>query len=150
MSVKIRAMKPEDYDKVRSLWESIHGFAIRSIDDSREGILRFLDRNPGISAVAVDGEKIVGSILCGHDGRTGTFYHVCVEEEYRRRGIGKDMVVFCMRGLMEEKINTISLVAFLDNEAGNGFWNGIGWTMRSDLNQYEFKLNKENMIAYMR
>ncbi len=150
MSVKIRAMKPEDYDKVRSLWESIHGFAIRSIDDSREGILRFLDRNPGISAVAVDGEKIVGSILCGHDGRTGTFYHVCVEEDYRRRGIGKDMVVFCMRGLMEEKINTISLVAFLDNEAGNGFWNGIGWTMRSDLNQYEFKLNKENMIAYMR
>ena len=150
MSIKIRAMKPEDYDKVRSLWESIHGFAIRSIDDSREGILRFLDRNPGISAVAVDGEKIVGSILCGHDGRTGTFYHVCVEEKYRRRGIGKDMVVFCMRGLMEEKINTISLVAFLDNEAGNGFWNGIGWTMRSDLNQYEFKLNKENMIAYMR
>ena len=165
MAVTIRAMRPEDYDNVRALWESIHGFAIRSIDDSREGILRFLSRNPGISAVAVEtedypdgeavqaeasGETIVGSILCGHDGRTGTFYHVCVAEEHRRRGIGKEMVVFCMRGLMEEKINTISLVAFLDNEAGNGFWNGIGWTMRSDLNQYEFKLNTENIIAYMK
>ena len=154
MEITLRAMTPEDYDKVYALWESIHGFAIRSIDDSREGVERFLERNPGVSVVAVlgDGEeeagRIVGSILCGHDGRTASFYHVCVAEEFRRHGVGKDMVVFCMNALMECKINTISLVAFHDNITGNSFWNGIGWTMRSDLNQYEFKLNKENIIAF--
>ena len=145
-------MTPNDYSEVHDLWESIHGFGIRSIDDSEEGVTRFLERNPGTSVVACDGsqgsEKIVGTILCGHDGRTGYFYHVCVEEKYRRRGIGKDMVVFCMHALMKEKINTISLIAFNDNEAGNCFWNGIGWTKRSDVTQYEFKLNKDNIIAF--
>ena len=145
-------MTPADFSEVHKLWESIHGFALRSIDDSEEGVLRFLARNPGISVVAVDdgspSGKIVGSILCGHDGRTGYFYHVCVDEKYRRHGIGKKMVVSCMNALMKENINTISLIAFNDNEAGNGFWNGIGWTKRTDVTQYEFKLNKDNLIAF--
>ena len=166
MTAYLRAMTPDDYKEVHQLWESIHGFALRSIDDSEEGVLRFLERNPGTSVVALapcddpgstgvqrsgeepPSERIIGSILCGHDGRTGYFYHVCVEEEYRRHGIGKDMVVFCMNALMKEKINTISLIAFNDNETGNAFWNGIGWTRRSDVNQYEFKLNKDNIIAF--
>ena len=146
--VTLRAMEAEDYQEVRGLWESIRGFAIRSIDDSRENIVRFLQRNAGISVVAVREDRIVGAILCGHDGRTATFYHVCVAEECRREGIGKQMVVFCMNALIREQINTISLVAFTDNNVGNSFWNGIGWKMRSDVNQYEFRLNKKNVIAF--
>lgn len=148
--ITLRAMLAEDYDKVRALWESIRGFAIRSIDDSRENIVRFLARNEGISVVAEQAGEIVGAILCGHDGRTATFYHVCVAESCRRHGIGKQMVVFCMNALIREQINTISLVAFTDNDVGNRFWNGIGWKMRSDVNQYEFKLNTKNVIAFNR
>ena len=141
-------MEPADYQAVRTLWKSIHGFAMRSIDDAEENIVRFLRRNEGISVVAQQGTRIVGAILCGHDGRTATFYHVCVAEDCRRRGIGKQMVVFCMNALIREQINTISLVAFTDNNVGNRFWNGIGWKMRSDVNQYEFRLNERNVIAF--
>ena len=49
----IREMMPEDYDGVYQLWMSIKGFGIRSIDDSREGVERFLKRNPTTSVVAV-------------------------------------------------------------------------------------------------
>ena len=66
---EIRVMTIDDYDEVYSLWQTIHGFGIRSIDDSREGVLRFLKRNPTTSVVAVEDGKIVGAILCGHDGR---------------------------------------------------------------------------------
>lgn len=88
----IRTMTIEDYEGVKALWLSIKGFAIRSLDDSREGVARFLDRNPSSSVVAVEDGKIVGAILCGHDGRRGCLYHVCVAEEYRMRGIGRRMV----------------------------------------------------------
>lgn len=81
----VRAMTIEDYDEVLQLWHRIQGLGIRSIDDSREGVARFLNRNPGLSVVAQEDGKIVGSILCGHDGRRGCFYHVCVEEGYRHR-----------------------------------------------------------------
>ena len=95
----IRTMKAGDYEGVYSLWMSIKGFAMRSIDDSREGVERFLARNPKTSVVALEEGKIVGAILCGHDGRRGCMYHVCVHEDYRMRGIGKAMVVFAMEAL---------------------------------------------------
>ena len=144
----IRVMTIDDYDGVYALWKKIRGFGIRSIDDSREGVERFLERNPTTSVVAVKDGKIVGSILCGHDGRRGCLYHVCVDESYRRHGLGREMVVFAMRALKEEKINKVSLIAFTENDIGNAFWNTIGWTERLDLNYYDFTLNEENITAF--
>lgn len=145
----VRTMTNEDYDGLHALWMTIHGFAIRSIDDSREGVEIFLKRNPTTSVVAVteDG-SIVGGILCGHDGRRGCLYHVCVREDFRRHGIGKAMVVHCMNALKEEKINKVSLIAFTANDIGNAFWNCIGWTKREDLNYYDFTLNEANITAF--
>lgn len=144
----LRVMTIEDYDQVYALWKQIRGFGIRSIDDSREGIDRFLKRNPKTSVVAIEDERIVGAILCGHDGRRGCLYHVCVDENYRMRGIGKSMVVFVMEALKEEKINKVSLIAFTKNDIGNAFWKEIGWTKREDLNYYDFTLNEENITAF--
>lgn len=144
----IRAMKTEDYDQVYALWMTIKGFGIRSIDDSKEGVERFIKRNPTTSVVAEEDGKIVGSILCGHDGRRGCLYHVCVHKDYRRRGIGKEMVVFAMEALKAEGVNKVSLIAFTKNDIGNAFWNTIGWTKREDLNYYDFTLNEENITAF--
>mgnify|MGYP001039307484 FL=1 len=145
----IKKMTIEDYEGLRALWMTIRGFGIRSIDDSREGVERFLKRNPGISVVAVaeDG-SIVGGILCGHDGRRGCLYHVCVRADCRRNGIGKAMVVHCMNALKAEGINKVSLIAFTKNDVGNAFWNRIGWTKREDLNYYDFTLNEANITAF--
>lgn len=144
----VRTMTIEDYQGVHDLWMTIKGFAIRSIDDSREGVERFLKRNPAISVVAEENGEIVGSILCGHDGRRGCLYHVCVREDCRMRGIGKSMVVRCMEELEKEKISKVSLIAFTENDIGNAFWKEIGWTKREDLNYYDFVLNRENIINY--
>lgn len=144
----IRVMTIEDYKEVFALWRKIKGFGIRSVDDSKAGIARFLKRNPTTSIVAVEDGKIVGSILCGHDGRRGCFYHVCVDPEYRMRGIGKSMVVKAMEALKEEEINKVCLIAFTENDIGNAFWNEIGWTKRLDLNYYDFTLNEENITAF--
>ena len=146
----IRAMTLEDYENVHALWMQIKGISIRSIDDSREGVERFLQRNPGISVVAEESGKIVGAILCGHDGRRGCMYHVCVDPDYRLKGIGKSMVVYAMEALKREKINKVSLIAFTQNDIGNAFWKEIGWTKREDLNYYDFTLNNENIEAFNR
>ena len=142
-------MKIEDYDNVFALWKTIKGFGIRSVDDSREGIERFLKWNPGLSVVAEEEGQIVGAILCGSDGRRGCLYHVCVHKEYRRQGIGKTMVVWCMEKLKELQINKVSLIAFTQNDIGNAFWKEIGWTKREDLNYYDFTLNEKNITAFI-
>ena len=147
--MNIREMKIEDYDKVFALWKTIQGFGIRSVDDSKEGIERFLKWNPGLSVVAEEEDVIIGAILCGSDGRRGCLYHVCVHKDYRRQGIGKTMVVWCMEKLKELQINKVSLIAFTKNDVGNAFWKEIGWTKREDLNYYDFTLNEKNITAYI-
>ena len=147
----VRTMMIEDYQGLYALWKTIKGFAMRSIDDSREGVERFLKRNPTSSVVAVDKNgTIVGGILCGHDGRRGCLYHVCVREDWRRQGVGKAMVVHCMNALKAEQINKVSLIAFTANDIGNAFWKCIGWTKREDLNYYDFTLNEANITAFNR
>lgn len=144
----IRTMKMEDYDELYKLWMEISGFGIRSIDDSKEGVERFIRRNPTTSMVALYEDELVGGILCGHDGRRACLYHVCVKEKYRKHGIGQKMVRACMKALKEEKINKINLIAFKKNEVGNRFWQGLGWTYRDDVNYYECVLNEENVTTY--
>ena len=145
---EIRVMTTDDYEEVHNLWMSIHGFAIRSIDDSKEGVERFIKRNPKTSVVAVSDGKIVGAILCGHDGRRGCLYHVCVHEDYRKHGIGKSMAVACVRALQAEQINKVNIVAFKSNELGNHFWKEEGWNFRDDLNYYDFTLNEANITNF--
>ncbi|WP_026488080.1 GNAT family N-acetyltransferase [Butyrivibrio sp. XBB1001] len=145
----VRIMTIEDYDQVYALWNSIHGFGLRTLDDSREAIDIFLKRNPTTSAVDVEDGKIVGAILCGHDGRRACFYHVCVNEQYRMHGIGKKMVNFCCMQLKKEKINKVCLNAFVTNEVGNKFWKKMNWTLRDDMNYYDFVLNDENKTVFV-
>ncbi len=145
----IRPMTIEDYDAVFEMWKSISGFGIRSIDDSREGIARFLKRNPGLSVVAVHHETIVGGILCGHDGRRGCLYHVCVLPKYRKLGIGQQMVEICKDSLKNEGINKINLIAFKSNAVGNHFWQKLKWKFREDCNYYEENLNEENVTKFV-
>ncbi len=146
--VQMEPMTIADYDEIRALWMTISGFGIRTLDDSREDIERFIRRNPTTSVVAkVDGH-IVGSILCGSDGRQGALYHVCVAKPWRRRKIGTLMVAYCMRELSRMGINKVSLIAFRRNDVGNAFWRNIGWT-QADANYYEFVLNENNITQFI-
>ena len=144
----IRVMTMDDFNEVHALWMEIHGFGIRSIDDSRDGVERFVRRNPTTSMVAVSDGHIVGSILCGHDGSRGCLYHVCVQEAYRKHGIGQKLVMACLEALKKEHINKVNLIAFQKNEVGNRFWQGLGWDFREDVNYYECVLNEENVTTY--
>ena len=147
--LRIQPMTMEDYDGVRALWMTIRGFGIRALDDSPADIRRFILRNQTTSVVARIGNRIVGSILCGSDGRQGALYHVCVAREYRRQGIGTKMVGYCMQQLKLMGINKVSLIAFSSNDAGNAFWKQIGWTRKTYVNYYEFVLNQENITHFI-
>ena len=120
--MEIRTMKTEDYVEVMALWKSIKGFRIRAVDDDFEHIKRFLERNVGLSVVAIKDNHIVGTILSGHDGRQATFYHVCVDSKFRGENIAAKMVKEAIYRVNAEGISKITLIAFKKNLAGNIVW----------------------------
>jgi ribosomal protein S18 acetylase RimI-like enzyme len=133
MNIEYRLMTIEDYEQAYDLW-ILCGNGLNNKDDSREGIDRYLKRNPTTSFVAVSEEKVVGVILCGHDGRRGIIQHACVSPEYRRFGIGSKLVYLALEALKADGINKVLIVAFKKNEGGNKFWESQGFTLREDLN----------------
>lgn len=122
----------EDYEKVYQLWMSCTGMGLNNLDDSKEGIEKFLKRNPEICFVAEEGE-IVGVILAGNDGRRGYIYHTAVHPDYRKKGIAAKLVEHVEKAMEELGINKIALVVFDRNTAGNSFWEKQGFTVRDDL-----------------
>lgn len=140
----VRGMTAQEYELMYRLWAGTPGTGMRSLDDSREGIARFLDRNPNTCFTAWLGDKLIGTILCGHDGRRAYIYHVCVDVDFRGGGVGKLLVEAALSAVKEEGIHRAALVAFKTNELGNGFWEHMGWTLREDLNYYNLSLNEEN------
>lgn len=133
MNIKIRVMTISDYEGVYDLWMHTPGMGLNTTDDSRDGIEKYLRRNPTSSFVAEYDGKIVGVIMAGHDGRRGYIHHLAVALDYRKQGIAKMLVDHGMSALDAEGINKVALVAFSTNEIGNGFWESIGFTQREDL-----------------
>ena len=131
--IEYRIMTMDDYAQAYDLW-ILCGNGLNDKDDSPEGIEKYLKRNPTTSFVATCDGKVVGVILCGHDGRRGIIQHACVSPDYRRLGIGNKLVELALGALKEEGINKVLLVAFKKNEGGNAFWEAQGFTLREDLN----------------
>ena len=130
---QIRLMNPEDFDAVYALWLSTPGMGLNDIDDTPEGIARFLARNPGCCFVAEQEEQIVGVILSGHDGRRGFIYHMAVHPSARNQGIGTSLLDHATAALHAQGIHKAMLVVFKHNELGNAFWEGQGFFSRTDL-----------------
>ncbi|MCR5271772.1 MAG: GNAT family N-acetyltransferase [Lachnospiraceae bacterium] len=129
----IRLMTIDDYEKVYELWMSCAGMGLNNLDDSREGIQKFLMRNPDTCFVAEIENFIVGVIIVGNDGRRGYIYHTAVNPQYRKQGIAKNLLDASMTALHEIGINKVALVVFDRNEIGNSFWEKMGFTVRNDL-----------------
>ena len=142
----IRQMTIEDYDGVYYLWISTPGMGLNSTDDSREGIEKYLKRNPTSSFVAECDGTIIGVIMAGHDGRRGYIHHTAVLPAYRKQGIAKRLVDSAIAALDEEGINKVALVAFKKNDIGNAFWESIGFGDREDLVYRNKNIHELNRI----
>ena len=132
MRLDIRVFEPEDHAQARELWDSTEGVGL-SDADSFENVRRFLERNPGLSFVATDNQLVVGTILCGHDGRRGLIHHLAVAPSQRRKGLGRALVRCALAALHQEGIQKCHLLVFHENASGRAFWRSVGAEERTAL-----------------
>ena len=139
----IKQVTIDDYDQISELWNSTEQSrrALNPVDDSREGLERYLKRNPNTCFAAVQDGRIIGVILTGHDGRRGIIHHMCVHPEFRRMGIAAQLVSLAEDALKKEGIQKVFGLVFTDNEAGNLFWEKQGYSLRTNLNYRNKSLN---------
>lgn len=128
----IRKMTLADYESVVAFWQQQDGIGLNDAD-SRVGIAAYLKRNPGMSLVAHAGGELVGTVLCGHDGRRGYLHHVAVAKSQRGKGLGKTLVARCLETLREAGIHKCNIFVWASNDNGQQFWRAVGYEPRADL-----------------
>ena len=144
MEYTVRQVTIEDYDAIYELWNSTEQSrrALNPVDDSREGIERYLKRNPNTCFAAVKDGRIIGVILTGHDGRRAIVHHLCVHPDFRRMGIASRLVAVAEEALRKEGIQKIFGLVFTDNAPANAFWEKEGYSLRTNLNYRNKSLNE--------
>ena len=143
-SVTYKIVTAADYDELYALWNQVEQTkrALNPVDDSREGISRYIKRNPSSCFAALSDGKIVGAILTGHDGRRGIIHHLCVHPDFQRKGIAATLVSKAEEALKKEGINKIFGLVFKDNDKANSFWEKQGYSLRTNLNYRNKSLNE--------
>jgi N-acetylglutamate synthase len=132
--MKIQNMSIRDYGDVFALWKTTPGIGLHEDeDDSKDGIRRYLKRNPGMSFVARKNGQVIGAVLSGHDGRRGYLHHLAVAGNHRKKGIGKALVERVLSRLKAAGIRKCHIFILTDNAAGQRFWKHMGWKKRMDL-----------------
>ncbi len=130
----IRAMEETDIEAAMALWRASFRPESSAVHETFEIMARYLKRNPGLSTVACDVQgRLIGTLLCGHDGRRGSIFHVAVDSAFRRRGIAKLMQQRALTALRAEGIDQAYLLVTTHNPGSQEFWTSVGWEVRPDV-----------------
>ncbi len=128
--VQFDFLTSDDYEAAMQLWKRVEG--VRANESAAE-FARFLDRNPKLSVAARSDGALIGAVMCGQDGRRGYLYHLAVDLNFSRRGIGGEIVARSLQGLQREGINRCTIFVIRNNARGKSFWLKNGWFVREDL-----------------
>lgn len=125
--IHIREFSLDDYDAVYALWQNAGPGLGIGRSDTRAEIAKKLQRDPDLFLVATNGDKIIGTVVGGFDGRRGLVYHLAVEHAYRGRGIGKMLMEEVERRLKAKGCLRCHLLVKDDARDVIEFYRHRGW-----------------------
>jgi N-acetylglutamate synthase len=139
-SVRLRALHADDHAACLALWHQCDGVAVRMWEDAA-AMTRLIERNPAMSCAAEVAGRLVGTVLCGHDGWRGWLYHVAVAPAWRRRGLATALVSRAQVELTKAGIRRVHALLLSGNREAMQFWSSAGWRQREDLSLVSLELS---------
>ena len=144
-SVVIREMHISDYSQVIGLWSTTEAMLLRDAD-SKENIGKYLKRNPNLSFVALDGDKIIGAMLVGTDGRRGYVQHLAVDSTFRGKGVGAKLISSAVEALSKIGIAKTHLFVANENINAQSFYEKLGWFPRDEVRMFSFNSSNSDKV----
>ena len=136
----IREMKIDDYNDIIAMFSETPGVTVREAD-SKNATGTYLNRNQGLSFVATVDSRVIGCVMCGHDGRRGYLQHLVVMAGNRKQGVGEKLFTACIDALKEIGINKTHIFVFKTNGLANNYWINKGWNLREDIHMYSYNIS---------
>jgi ribosomal protein S18 acetylase RimI-like enzyme len=116
-----------DYDAACDLWRNAGvGVQLRRSDTPAE-IQKKLARDPDLFLVAEADGRVIGTVIGGFDGRRGMIYHLAVAADYRRQGLGEQLMNEVEERLRQKGCVKIYLQVVPENEEAMHYYEKRGW-----------------------
>ncbi len=131
--MKIRPMRPEDYDRVIALWQRAGLPFEPEGRDSFSSISRQLQTSGHLMFVAEADGQIIGTAFGSHDGRKGWVNRLAVDPRYRRRGVARQLVERVEEALVREGIIIVAALVEAPNEPSLKLFRALGYEERRDI-----------------
>jgi len=116
-----------DYDRVLNLWKTIDFGMQVGRSDTPEEIKKKIERDPDLFLVAEQDDQIIGTVIGGFDGRRGMVYHLAIDQNHRRRGIGSALLARVENRLQAKGCLKVYLLVLDDNISAKNFYEECGW-----------------------
>ncbi len=120
----IRPARADDLSAVLRLWQEA-GVTPPSVTDSIEGLTRLIRESVALLLIAINDDRIVGSVIGGWDGWRGNIYRLAVTPDYRRRGIARRLVEAVSDALFAKGAERLSALVEHEHHRAIGFWDSL-------------------------
>jgi ribosomal protein S18 acetylase RimI-like enzyme len=127
-----------DFDNVQhrnpviALWKDIFGYK-----DARNRPGFVIDQKISVGDdlffVALQQERVVGTVMAGYDGHRGWIYSLAVHPEYREKGIGSELLAHAEGRLSSRGCVKINLQIVDDNKAVQRFYQANGYAVENRI-----------------
>lgn len=123
--VVIRPVEDRHVEAVVALWEACG--LTRPWNPPRADIARARGRPNSELLLALDGERLLGTVMVGEDGHRGWVYYLAVDPGRRGRGLGRALMAAAEAWLRARGIRKLELMVRRSNSAVTGFYARLGY-----------------------
>lgn len=131
--MKIRESKVSDIEELIGLWKET-GLYFAPFD-KEERLREKIEKESELLLVAEDKGKVVGAVI-GNYGWRISIDHLAVEEGYRKKNIGKQL----LREIKKRLKTKGATLALIDSNLPREFWENLGCEYRGNYSNYTTEL----------
>lgn len=114
------------------LWQNVFGYeAAHNLP--QVAIDKKLQNKDGLFFVAQKDKKLIGTVMAGYDGHRGWIYSISVHPEYRKQGIGSQLIAYTQRQLEDLGCLKVNLQILESNEAVQKFYLANGFSVEQRI-----------------
>jgi ribosomal protein S18 acetylase RimI-like enzyme len=115
-------------NQVIDLWKTVFGYEAEH--NSPEVVIEMKIKNKdGLFFVAEKNQYIIATVMAGYDGHRGWIYSIAVHPDYRKQGIGSDLLTFIQGKLTSLGCLKVNLQIMEGNEAVQKFYKANGFSV---------------------
>jgi hypothetical protein len=128
----IRPYHEGDEQDVITLWTQVLGYTASHNNPSRS-LRRKLNHDRDLLLVALDENRVIGTVMGGYDGHRGWLYSVAVDPAHRRRGVATALVRHMEQLLADRGCPKINLQVMLSNPHAVAFYRSLGYVVEERI-----------------